>query len=549
MKTQILVACLALSPLMAQPGFSKTNKSNALVQSVITATNQANVVETKFGKVAGYEQGGIHIFKGIPYAKAKRFQAPQDPDAWQGIRSSRAYGPTCPQPKRMGWYSDEIAFSFDWDDGYPNEDCMRLNIWTPELKNNKKRAVMVWLHGGGFTAGSGQELPSYDGFNLANTGDVVVVTLNHRLNILGFLDLSAFGEKYKQSGNAGLLDLVKALEWVKQNIANFGGDPNNITIFGQSGGGGKVSTLLATPSAKGLFQKAIVESGSMLGAMESKYSQKIGAAVLEELSIAPNEIDKINDVPYEQLAAAGDKAVAKVRAEAEKEGASPFIFGWSPVVDGDVLPYQPGDDRAFAMSKDIPMIVGTTIHEFSRSTYVPQLRNISKEQAMKMVEDTYKDKTPLFMKAFTAAYPNYKPLDLIDTDFRFRVTAVEQMNKKAAVKAAPVYAYLFTWESPVLDGALRSTHCMEIPFVFNNALLHASMTGGTPEACRLAETMSQAWTSFAKTGVPTAKNMPQWVPYTKEKGATMFFDNKCQVKYGHDKSLIEFLQQYPIKSF
>ena len=301
-------------------GTAKIEKASACGQEgEITASSATAIAETESGKVAGYVENGIYIYKGIPYAKAERFMPPVAADKWEGVRSSRAYGPTCPQGKRMGWYSDEQAFAFNWDDGYPDENCLRVNIWTPGLKDGKKRPVMVWLHGGGYSAGSGQELPSYDGTNLAKKGDAVVVTLNHRLNVLGFLDLSAYGDKYAKSGNAGLLDLVAALQWVNKNIESFGGDARNVTIFGQSGGGGKVSTLLATPSARGLFHKAIVQSGSMLRTMEQKYSRRIGSAVMEELGLKASQIDELCKMPYDKVLAAGDKAIAKVRAEAEKE--------------------------------------------------------------------------------------------------------------------------------------------------------------------------------------------------------------------------------------
>ena len=198
----------------------------------ITASNESGIVQTQYGKVAGYVDNGIFVYKGIPYAKAERFMPPVKADSWEGIRSSRAYGPTAPQEKRTGWYSDEQAFAFDWNDGFPDEDCLRVNIWTPGVNDEKKRPVMVWLHGGGYSAGSGQELPSYDGLNLAASGDVVVVSLNHRLNVLGFLDLSVFGDKYSKSGNVGMLDIVEALKWVRDNISAFGGDSSNVTIFG-----------------------------------------------------------------------------------------------------------------------------------------------------------------------------------------------------------------------------------------------------------------------------------------------------------------------------
>ena len=350
---------------------------------------EATLAQTTGGSVAGYIDNGIFTYKGIPYAKAERFMPPVPADKWEGVRSCRAYGPTCPQGKRMGWYSDEQAFSFNWNDGFPDEDCLRVNIWTPGINDGKKRPVMVWLHGGGYSAGSGQELPSYDGRNLAEKGDVVVVTLNHRLNVLGFLDLSAYGEKYAHSGNSGLLDLVAALEWVQENIANFGGDASNVTIFGQSGGGGKVSTLLAPPAAKGKFHKAIVQSGAMLRTMDSRWSRRIGAAIVEELGITPCRIDEISKVPFEDLLAAGEKVIARLKPEAEKQGFASFIFGWAPTVDGSVLPRQPFDPQAPEQSKDVPMMIGTTIHEFSLSTYVPQLRTIDKSAAIEYLKTKY----------------------------------------------------------------------------------------------------------------------------------------------------------------
>ena len=516
----------------------------------IIASSETAVAQTESGKVGGFLQDGIYIYKGIPYAKAERFMPPRPADKWEGVRSSRMFGPTCPQAVRMGWGADEHAFAFHWDDGYPGEDCLRVNIWTPGLNDGKKRPVMVWLHGGGYAAGSGQELPSYDGFNLAKKGDAVVVTLNHRLNVLGFLDLSAYGDKYAKSGNAGLLDLVAALQWVNKNIAAFGGDAQNVTIFGQSGGGGKVSTLLATPSAKGLYHKAIVQSGSMLRTMDAKYSRRIGAAVMDELGLKASQIDELQKMPYERLLAAGEKAVAKVKAEAEKEdGVSTFIFGWAPTVDGDVLPAQPFDPQAPAQSKDVPVMIGTTLHEFTMSTYVPAFRTITKEKAVEFLKQRYGDRTDDFLAAFEKAYPGYRPKDLVDVDLVFRPGAVEQARLKAAQQGAPVYMYMFAWESPVLDGMFRSTHCMEIPFAFNNAVVHASMTGGGAEAQALAEKMSGAWLNFARTGNPNAEGLPQWDAYTEEGGATMFFNNRCEVKHHHDKELLEVVRAFPTRGF
>lgn len=542
----LLTAALLLSSC---GGTVKADKQEAKTDGEVLASDTNAIAETESGTVAGYQENGVYIYKGIPYAKAERFMPPQPVAKWEGIRSSRAYGPTCPQGKRAGWYHDESAFAFDWNDGFPDEDCLRVNIWTPGLKDGKKRPVMVWLHGGGYAAGSGQELPSYDGSNLAKNGDVVVVTLNHRLNALGFLDLSAFGDKYAKSGNAGLLDLVAALQWVNKNIASFGGDAQNVTIFGQSGGGGKVSTLLATPSAKGLFHKAIIQSGSMLRTMEATYSRRIGTAVVEELGLKPSQLDQLQTIPYEKLLAAGETAIKKVKEQAEKEGISSFIFGWAPTVDGDVLPAQPFDPQAPAQSKDIPVMIGTTLHEFTMSTYVPAYRTITKEKAVEILKQKYGEKTDDFLIAFEKAYPYYEPKDLLDLDVIFRPGAVEQARLKAAQQGAPVYMYLFTWESPVMNGSLRSTHCMEIPFVFDNVTRHASMTGGSGKAQILAQKMSSAWINFARTGNPNHESLPQWDPYTAQKGATMCFDNVCEEKYNHDKELMELVRAFPTRGF
>ena len=516
--------------------------------SGILASSSVAVAQTANGKVAGYIQDGVTIFKGIPYAKANRFEAPVQADSWEGIRSCRQYGPVSPQGARSGWANDEIAFAFNWNDGVQGEDCLRLNVWTPAL-DSRKRPVMVWLHGGGYSAGSGQELPSYDGTSLAFAEDVVVVSINHRLNVLGFLDLSAYGETYAKSANAGLLDIVASLKWVRDNIAAFGGDPSNVTIFGQSGGGGKVTTLLATPCAKGLFHKAIVQSGSMLRTMESKYSRKIGIATVRNLGLDASSIDKISEVPYGELLAAGEKAIAQVKAEADRDGVASFIFGWAPTVDGTVLPSQPFDPQAPAISAEIPMIIGTTRHEFSMTTYVPALRNAGREEVIGILKGRYGEGTERFLELFAKAYPGSKPADMLDADFVFRPSAIEQALRKSLQGAAPVYMYMFNWESPVLDGILRSTHCMEIPFVFNNADRHASMTGGGAQAMELASKMSHCWAEFARCGKPSAEGLPEWEPFEAEKRAVMFFDNTCKMSYSHDKELMDFIRRYPTRGF
>ena len=464
----LLAAVLAVS--CGQPSRRRVECLGALETSAKLTT-----VRTASGPVAGYVDDGVFIYKGIPYAKAERFAPAVDPDPWTDVRPSRAFGPTAPAPARSGWWSDDQAFTMHWDDGFHDEDCLRVNVWTGGINDGKKRPVMVWLHGGGFREGSGQELICYDGTNLARDHGVVVVSLNHRLNVLGFLDLSAFGAKYAHSGNLGMMDIVKALEWVRDNIANFGGDPANVTIFGQSGGGGKVSTLMAMPSAKGLFSKAIVESGSITNLLSPKYSRRIGAATVANLGLTPSRIEEIASVPYDRLLAAYDAAMKKIGEEAREDGVFPtnlldaILFGQVPVVDGEIIPAQPGTAEALALSKDIPVIIGTVYHEFTRDQ-----------------ED-----------------PIFKPL------------ALQQAQDRVSAGCAPVYMYQFTWESPVLDGALGSTHCIEIPFVFDNVLLHRTFTGGGDDAVELGHRVSRLWTSFAKTGAPEAEGIPAWAPYPK----------------------------------
>jgi para-nitrobenzyl esterase len=518
------------------------------VQSLVAQpieVSEKTVTNTESGKVRGYTHNGIYTYKGIPYAQAERFMSPTKAKSWTGVRSSLSYGPVCPLLDPTTSVQDEPEFLFHHDWGYPNENCLVLNVWTPQINDGKKRPVLFWIHGGGFTAGSSQELPSYDGENLSKKGDVVVVSINHRLNILGFLDLSAYGEKYKNSANLSILDMQVALEWVKNNVSNFGGDPNNVTIFGQSGGGAKVNTLMAMPSARGLFHKAINQSGSFRTEMLEKFeTQDIGAEVLKALNLTANQVDSLQKVPLTALSGAGRKALAVV-AEKMKVAGKPVIgFGlsWGPSHDGDVLPYQLFTPAAFELSKNIPLLIGTTKNEFFSSAFSGASISTT-EQAQDFIKKRYADKADAYIAAVKKAYPlDTKPSDLIDVDAMFRPGAVVQANQKAAlVGGAPVFMYLFTWQSPAVGGKFKAVHCMEIPFVFNNIARCEEMTGGKKDAYLLADKVSQAWINFARTGNPSHKGLPNWTPYTPQNTATMWLDNKCVVKPQHDKELFELL--------
>ena len=368
------------------------------------------------------------------------------------------------------------------------------------------------------------------------------------MNVLGFLNLSAYGEKYKASSNVGMMDIVAALDWVKANIANFGGDPGNVTIFGQSGGGGKVNTLLNAPSAKGLFHKAIVQSGGLgLKFNDVASTQRVAAAVLAELKLQPAQVDSLQKVAFPTLAAAAKKALMKVNDELKAEGKEllPLVgLSWGPCHDGSFLPYQPTEAAAQAISSNIPLLIGSTKNEFSTTLRMPQLKTASQEVVIEHLQQQYGDKTQAYIAAVKKAYPNdTRATDLIDVDDLFRQSAIKMADLKVKGGSAPVYMYLFTWQSPVLDGNYKALHCMEIPFVFDNISRCEEMTGGGKEARALAAKISQAWINFARSGNPNNKGLPAWQKYTSENGATMLLDNVCIEKYHHDKELLAIVPQ------
>lgn len=504
------------------------------------------IVETTSGRVSGFVRNGIHTFKGIPYAGpvsgAGRFQPPVKPTPWAGVRSSMQFGQVCPQVARTGWANDEEAWLFSWDDGIPGEDCLRVNVWTPGVNDNRKRPVMVWIHGGGFQAGSGQELPSYDGENLAKGGEVVVVSLNHRLAVLGFLNLAEMGgERYAASANVGQLDLVAALEWVRDNIAAFGGDPGNVTIFGQSGGGAKVSTLLAMPAAKGLFHKAIVQSGSGLRMVRPETSARLAAAVVAELNLSRHHLDQLHQLPVAALVAAGQAAMRKMGSGG---GGGYRIFqrgadraGWGPTVDGKILPQHPFDPGAPAIADGVPMLIGTTLNEFVSGINNPQVDALTESELLGRVREMYGERAGKIVEAYRRSNPTAKPFDLFSfiSAVTTRHNAVAQSDLKAARKAAPVYQYLFTWQTPVLDGRPKAFHCAELAFCFDNVDRCLNMTGGGPEARTLAARVSGAWIAFARSGNPNHAGLPKWPVYTTANGEVMIFDNKCEVRNDPDR--------------
>lgn len=500
------------------------------------------VVATTAGKIRGTRATGVYTFRGVPYgastAGAGRFQPPAKPKPWSDIRAATALGPRSPQllSSFHGFVPPEVEV-MDRDEAM-SEDCLVLNVWTPALDRGRKLPVMVWLHGGGYTSGSGGFI-CYDGIELARKHEVVVVTVNHRLTAFGYLYLAGFGsERYAASSNLGNLDIVAALEWVRDNITAFGGDPGSVTIFGQSGGGGKVSSLMAMPAARGLFQRAIVQSGAAVKGITRDAASQSAEHFLARLNLKPGQLDKLQDIPLQQLLQATDTG-----------SGPPINFG--PVVDGHSLPTDPFDPAAPALSADVPLLIGTVETE---ATFFPgqPLDPIDDASLHARVKQMLKSASDADVDRVIAAYRAGRPgapntdLFLIMASDGFRAGVLLEAERKAALaRSAPVYQYYFTWRSPVREGKLRSFHTVEIPFVFDNVDAAKSMTGTGQDRYELATRMSSAWVAFARTGDPNHPGLPQWASYDNTRRATMIFNNECKLvddPHGPEQRLLWSLQ-------
>jgi para-nitrobenzyl esterase len=522
---------------------------NTPVRHRVISSDDAAIVETAFGKVRGYVREGIYTFKGIPYADTtagvNRFTLPANPKAWPGVRNSMQYGPVCPQATRTAWDHDAEAWMFSWNDGVQGEDCLRVNIWTPGINDHGKRAVMVWIHGGGYVTGSAQEMPSYEGERLARRGDAVVVSLNHRINVLGFLNLEEYGERFKSSSNLGMLDIVAALQWIRANIGHFGGDPGCVTIFGQSGGGGKVSILMGMPSAQGLFHRAAVQSGSKPLLAPVDYSAKVGRMVMDELSLTESTASIIQTMPYPDLLAVAGRVIARTRPQINPKAlrhSGDGGPGWAPVVDGDIIPEQIFYPTAPTMSADVPLLIGNTLNEFTTSINDPSLDLMTEQELVNRVEAALPGRGEKVVAVYRKASPNAKPFDIwsyIEATSAMRRNAVDQAKHKAALGRARAYLFQFRWQTPVLNGRPRAFHGSEISFVFDNTDRCENMTGGGDDARALAAKVSEAWIRFAKAGDPNHPGLPKWQPVSGTAIPTMYLDNDCELKMNPDDEELE----------
>lgn len=487
------------------------------------------IAETAFGKVRGEEVEGIKIFKGVPYgastAGQNRFMPPMDPAPWSGVRDALHYGPSTPQsdPSARRRVSALSVASANLPP--ENEDCLVLNVWTPALKDGRKRPVLFWCHGGGFVTGSGSS-PGYDGANLARRGDVVVVTINHRLNVLGFTYLAEFGgSEFASSGDAGMLDIVHALRWVRNNIEQFGGDPNTVMIFGQSGGGRKVGALLAMPSAKGLFHRAVIESGPTIKLVERDQASRVAGMLLAKLDISKSQVRELQKMPVERIMGAYFAVVKDMGSQDQ------MTQGFSPTVDGTAIPQHPFHPVASPVSADVPLMLG---HTRTEMTLLSDEDTFSLDEAgmRARVKTLTGDRSDKLIELYRKLNPQVTPSDLyflIASDYRYGAPVMKIAERRAALGKGPVHLYYFTWETPVQGGRLHSPHTMEIPFAFDNVQISRQITGGGADAMALADKLSDTWIAFARTGDPNTSKLPHWPAFNLAERPTMVINNQSKV--------------------
>jgi para-nitrobenzyl esterase len=477
--------------------------------------------ETASGRAQGLISSGIRQFKGVPYGAstcgANRFQRPKPAKAWTGLRDCLGYAAVSPQvPYDVGHeYARLIQFDLNVALGGMSEDCLHLNIWTPGTGREEKRAVLFCIHGGGFAICSGNH-PMYDGTKLAQWGDVVVVSVTHRLSSFGYLNLEDVDPSgpWADAGAAGMLDLVAALEWVRDNIENFGGDPDCVTIFGQSGGGWKVSTLLGMPAAQKLFHRAAIQSGSLVSHMPRETALQVSQAFIGQLGLTPTTLDRIKDLPWTQILAA-QTAV----------GAHAF----APVLDGTHLPAQPQDARIARLSDQVPLIISTTLDDaglfFDRFAMTEQELNAA-------LSESYGARASLLLRAYREHFPRKSPYLLhaqLITDAGFRRFAHAQAEAKAACRRSAVYMYLWEWICPASDGKFGAVHGMDVAASLHNER-DAILGSGSTAAHRMCDDLASALLAFAKRGDPNNSHIPQWPCFDASQRSMLVFDRDTRME-------------------
>jgi len=488
--------------------------------------------DTAYGRVQGIQTTGIKQFKGIPYGAStggrNRFMPPKKPVAWKGVRECFAHGQISPQALTDLRSDYGIMIHWDYQPGGMGEDCLNLNVWTPGLKDGAKRPVLVCFHGGGFTTGSSNAL-GYDGAQLARFGDVVVVCVNHRLAAFGYTQLADLGApaEFASAGVAGIMDLTASLEWVRDNIENFGGNPNNVMIFGQSGGGAKTTSMLATPAAKGLFHRAAVQSGSMLKFVPRDRATASAEALLKQLAIPKSRIADLQKISWQQL----------LEAQVAVGGAGPGA-GVGPVLDGKYLTHDPFDPAAPPESAAIPLIVSTTLEDAALG-----LSNFTLSEAdlKALIEKRYKDKGADILALYRKYYPEKSPYliqAMLFTDSGFRRSAIKQAELKAAQGTGAIYMYQWDWPTPAFGGRYGAVHGLDVSGSFREARDGNDMA-------RVADQLSSSWVAFAKTGNPNNSRIPPWPTFDAKTRATMVFGTPTQMENDPRGEIRSFWAQMP----
>ena len=539
---------LALGSVSAKAAISSTGSSNSEQEKtdsqVLFIGDAVALANTQYGKVKGYLLRGINYFLGIPYGAdtsgANRFMPPQKPKPWTDVFPAVWWGNSAPQIMEKRYANAYGSFADHWNYDDVSEDCLRLNVFTPALNDGKKRPVMVWFHGGGFTNGNGIEQDGYNGENLSRKGNIVFVSVNHRLGPMGFTNLaSAGGEKFAASGNVGMLDLVAALEWVRDNITNFGGDPGNVTIMGQSGGGAKVTTVTAMPAAKGLFHKAVVLSGATLRTGEKDYAEKLGEYILKEAGLSKNEIAKLQEMPWMEYYVLANKAAAKLAAESGP-GSGMMRRGFNPCADGVVIPRDPYYPDPTPVAAGVPMIICSTMNEMAPSRTSAELEKVTIDKVKENLKERagfgagFGDKTGEIVDAYVKAFPGKKPVEIWSLVSANRQGVVALADSKSK-QQPPVYVAWFCWQPPLFDNRMRAFHCSDICHWFYNTDLMLTHTGGGIRPRKLSEKMSGSLLQFMKTGNPDKGGLSAWPRYTSQKGEVMVLDDVPEVKNDPDR--------------
>ena len=534
-------------PALPAEGAQRTGTRTDDDGPVLLVGDTIDLVDTTSGKVRGYTLRGIHHFLGMPYGAdtsgPNRFMPPQKPKPWTTVFPALWWGNSAPQNMENRYANKYAAFRDRWNYDDVSEDCLRINVCTPAINDGRKRPVMFWIHGGGFTNGNGIEHDGYNGENLARFGDVVFCSINHRLGPLGYVNLAGVGgERFAASANVGMLDIVAALEWVRDNIANFGGDPNNVTIMGQSGGGAKVCTLTAMPCAKGLFHKAVVLSGASTKSGDKEYSEKLGAYVLKEAGLAPAQVAKLQEMPWQEYYAIATKAQRKLAADMAAAGPAPAGLrrGFNPVVDGTILPQHPYHPEAAPAAAHVPMIICSTLNEQAPAWMDASLQQVTLEQVVERVKARagfgagFGDKAADVVHAYAKAFPDKKPVDiwsLVSSNRQGVVTLADAKVKQPA----PVFVSWFAWQPPLFDGRIGAFHCVDICFWFYNTDVMLSHTGGGARPRKLAAKMAGSLVQFMKTGDPNGSGLTKWPKYTSANGETLVLDDVCMARNDPDR--------------